>query len=93
MPTARLVITNGRRALVDSFRAESALRAYNDNDQSPCEVANSLVGTCSSSSPFQALGANIPMYGGPSDDSNACLCNLVEYNLLRVSAITATSMT
>ena len=24
------------------------------------------------------------MWGGPGDDKNACLCNLVEYNLLRV---------
>jgi hypothetical protein len=39
--------------------------------------------------PFTQLPPDVPMYGGPGEGGNACLCNLVEYNLLRVSAVRA----
>ena len=58
-------------------------RSYNEQNQSPCKVANSLLGTCGGS-PFPMLDGATAMYGGPGDDKSPCLCSLVEYNLLRV---------
>lgn len=61
-------------------------RAYNEQNQSPCKVANALVSTCSNA-PFAMLDGATSMWGGPSDDKSACMCSLVQYNLLRVRLV------
>jgi len=68
---------------------ESSIKwAFNQDDVSPCDVANALDRVCFPGDDYPDPRTTGQQYSGPSeDDSNACLCSSVMYSMLSACAI------